>query len=156
MTKEVLLNKKLHLIIDDRPGMSIQELQNKCKKYKDKYGIRLIIIDYLQLLEPAYKSHSRQEEQTNIIRDLKRLANELNIPIIIFSNLSRAALYRHVPILSDLYFLINHVINYIDEIIFMLDHEDNRLNKELIVIQKNGLLGRVKLKWLPEYLKYIY
>lgn len=143
--------------------MYVQELRNKCQKYKDKYGIGLVIIDYLQLLswQSSSKVFSREEKIPNIIYDLKQLADELNIPMIICSHLSRNALYRKVPVLSDIKF----DTKYIDEIIFILDKEEYHglnkelivvLNQELIVVQKEGLLKRVKLKWLPEYLKYIY
>ena len=152
LTDEVLLNKKLHLIIDDRPGMRTRELQNKCKKYKKEYGIGLVIIDYLQLLAPDNKGASRAEEVTNITCALKYLAGDLGIPIILCSLLSRAAEYRGVPIVTDMGFCAK----YTDEIMFILDNrEDNQLNQEIIVIPKNGLLERIKLKWIPEYLKYI-
>ena len=148
LTDGVLLNKKLHLIIDDRLTVRTQELINK---YKTEYGIGLVIIDYLQLLESDIKGASRKEEVMNITCALKYLAGDLGIPIILCSQLSRAVEYG-VPILTD----IGFYAKYADNIIFIFDNrEDKQLNQEIIVIPKNELLERIKLKWIPEYLKYI-
>ena len=147
LTDGVLLNKKLHLIIDDRLEVCTQELINK---YKAEYGIGLVIIDYLQLLEDI-KWTSRKERVENITCALKYLAGDLGIPIILCSQLKGTADYR-VPILTDMYFCAK----YTDKMIFILNNrEDKQLNQEIIVIPKNGLLERIKLKWIPEYLKYI-
>ena len=152
LTDGVLLNEELHLIIDDRPEMCTQELINKCKKYKTEYGIGLVIIDYLQLLSPDKEGASREEELTNITCALKYLAGDLGIPIILCSRLSRAAAYRGVPILADMHFYKK----YIDKIMLILDNNENEQRyQEIIVIPKNGLLWRIRLKWIPEYLKYI-
>lgn len=91
------------LIIDDTPGISISELRSKCRKYKLEHDLKLIIIDYLQLMSGSGRSDSRQQEISDISRSLKGLARELNVPVIALSQLSRQVEQRpdHRPMLSD-------------------------------------------------------
>ena len=93
-----------NLIIDDTPGISIAELRSKCRKYKMDHDLKMIIIDYLQLMSGSGRSDSRQQEVSDISRALKALARELNVPVIALSQLSRAVEQRpeHRPMLSDL------------------------------------------------------
>jgi replicative DNA helicase len=97
-----------NLIIDDTPGISIQELRSKCRKYKMEMGLDIIMIDYLQLMNAnGMRFSSRQEEVSTISRSLKGLAKELNIPILALSQLnrgveSREGLEGKRPQLSDL------------------------------------------------------
>ena len=93
------------LIIDDTPGISISEMRSKCRKYKLEHDLKLVIIDYLQLMSGSGKStDSRQQEISDISRSLKALARELSVPVIALSQLSRAVEQRpdHRPMLSDL------------------------------------------------------
>ncbi len=96
---------KSNLIIDDTPGISISELRSKCRKYKLEHDLKLIIIDYLQLMSGSGRgSDSRQQEISDISRSLKALARELSVPVVALSQLSRAVEQRpdHRPMLSDL------------------------------------------------------
>ena len=95
---------KSHLIIDDTPGISISELRSKCRKYKLEHDLKLVIIDYLQLMTGSGRSDSRQQEISDISRSLKQVARELNVPVIALSQLSRQVEQRpdHRPMLSDL------------------------------------------------------
>ena len=96
---------KSNLIIDDTPGISISELRSKCRKYKLEHDLKIIIIDYLQLMSGSGRgSESRQQEISDISRSLKALARELHVPVIALSQLSRAVEQRpdHRPMLSDL------------------------------------------------------
>ena len=80
-----------NLIIDDTPGISIAELRSKCRKYKMDHDLKMIIIDYLQLMSGGGRgSESRQQEISDISRSLKALARELSVPVIALSQLSRA------------------------------------------------------------------
>jgi replicative DNA helicase len=98
------------LFIDDTPALNIFELRAKCRRLKNKHNIGMIIIDYLQLMSGTGegKNSNREQEISNISRNLKGLAKELNIPIIALSQLSRAVEQRgakegsRVPQLSDL------------------------------------------------------
>lgn len=82
------------------------EIRSKCRKYKQTYGIELVVIDYLQLMSgsESRRNESRQQEISEISRALKVLARELDVPIIALSQLSRAVEARqdHKPMLSDL------------------------------------------------------
>ena len=73
---------KSNLIIDDTPGISIQDLRSKCRKYKLENDLDIIIIDYLQLMSGSGRSESRQQEISEISRSLKGLARELSVPIL--------------------------------------------------------------------------
>ena len=94
------------LIIDDTPGISIPELRSKCRKFKLEHNLKLIIIDYLQLMSGSgsRRSDSRQQEISEISRSLKGLARELRVPVVALSQLSRQVEQRpdHRPMLSDL------------------------------------------------------
>lgn len=98
------------LFIDDTPALNIFELRAKCRRLKNKHNIGMVIIDYLQLMSGSSdnRSTNREQEISNISRNLKGLAKELNIPIIALSQLSRAVEQRgakegsRVPQLSDL------------------------------------------------------
>lgn len=98
------------LFIDDTPALNIFELRAKCRRLKNKHNIGLIIIDYLQLMSGTGENRNanREQEISNISRNLKALAKELSVPIIALSQLSRAVEQRgakegsRVPQLSDL------------------------------------------------------
>tara|TARA_Y100000816_G_scaffold266151_1_gene226499 strand:- start:1449 stop:2966 length:1518 start_codon:yes stop_codon:yes gene_type:complete len=95
------------LYIDDTPSLSIFELRAKARRLSSQFGIKLIVVDYLQLmtLGSSQKSGNREQEISTISRNLKALAKELDIPIIALSQLSRAVELRggtKRPILSDL------------------------------------------------------
>ena len=91
------------LIIDDTPGISISELRSKCRKYKLEHGLDIIIIDYLQLMTGSVgrSSESRQQEVSDISRQLKGLARELNVPVVSLSQLSRAVdVYKRQAVIN--------------------------------------------------------
>ena len=95
---------KTNLHIDDTPGISVMEMKNKCRRLKSEKGLDLVIIDYLQLMKSEGKTDSRQQEISNLSRYLKLLAREMDCPVMVLSQLSRAPEQRqdHRPILSDL------------------------------------------------------
>jgi len=153
-----------HLIIDDTPGISIQELQSKCRKYKLEHNLQIIMIDYLQLMSGSGKrsSESRQQEVSEISRSLKALARELNVPVVALSQLSRAVEQRpdHRPMMSDL--RESGAIEQ-DADMVMFIYRDDYYNKDtdrkgvseiIIAKQRNGPIGTVELAWLPEYTKF--
>ena len=99
--------QKHTMIIDDQPGLKITDLRARARRMKEAYKIRLLVIDYLQLLSGSgsYSSgESRQHEISEISRMMKNLARELNIPILCLSQLSRKVEERtgHRPLMSDL------------------------------------------------------
>ncbi|MCI5827759.1 MAG: replicative DNA helicase [Lachnospiraceae bacterium] len=152
------------LIIDDTPGISISELRSKCRKYKLEHDLKLIIIDYLQLMSGSggRASDSRQQEISDISRSLKGLARELNVPVIALSQLSRAVEQRpdHRPMLSDLR-ESGAIEQDADVVMFIYrddyynkDTEDKGIAEIIIAKQRNGPIGTVNLVWLPEYTKF--
>lgn len=152
------------LIIDDTPGISISELRSKCRKYKLEHGLDIIIIDYLQLMTGSVgkSSESRQQEVSDISRQLKGLARELNVPVVSLSQLSRAVESRpdKRPMLSDL--RESGAIEQ-DADVVMFIYRDEYYNKDsefkkqaeiIIAKQRNGPVGTVNLAWLGEYTKF--
>ena len=155
---------KSKLIIDDTPGISISEMRSKCRKYKLEHDLKLIIIDYLQLMSGSggRASDSRQQEISDISRSLKALARELHVPVIALSQLSRAVEQRpdHRPMLSDLR-ESGAIEQDADVVMFIYrddyynkDTEDKGIAEIIIAKQRNGPIGTVNLVWLPEFTKF--
>ena len=155
---------KSNMIIDDTPGISVSELRSKCRKYKLEHDIRLIIIDYLQLMSGSAggRSESRQQEISEISRSLKALARELNVPVVALSQLSRAVEARpdKRPMLSDLR-ESGAIEQDADVVMFIYrdeyynkDSEKKRQAEIIVAKQRNGPVGTVDLAWLADYTKF--
>ena len=151
------------LIIDDTPGISIAEMRSKCRKFKLEMDVKMIIIDYLQLMSGSGRgSESRQQEISDISRSLKALARELQVPVLALSQLSRAVEQRpdHRPMLSDL--RESGAIEQDADVVMFLyrddyynpDTEKKGIAEINIAKQRNGPIGTVDLVWLPEFTKF--
>ena len=152
-----------NLIIDDTPSISVQELRSKCRKLKLEKNLGLVIIDYLQLMTGgSKKAESKQQEVSEISRNLKAVAREINAPVIALSQLSRAVEQRpdKRPMMSDL--RESGAIEQ-DADVVMFIYRDDYYNKEskdagvseiIIGKQRNGPTGTVKLAWLSQYTKF--
>ena len=148
------------LIIDDTPGITMQEFRSKARKYKLEADIQIIFIEYLQLMAGSGRAKdSRQQEISDISRALKSLARELNIPIVALSQLNRSVETRddHRPMLSDLR-ESGAIEQDADVVMFIYrddyyhkDTEEKNVAEVIIAKQRNGPIGTVKLVWLPEY-----
>ena len=92
------------LFIDDSPNMSLMEIRAKCRRLKQRHDLKLVVIDYLQLMSSGKRVESRQQEVSEFSRALKLLAKELEVPVIAISQLNRGAEQRtdKKPMLSDL------------------------------------------------------
>ncbi|HEY5247016.1 MAG TPA: replicative DNA helicase [Dermatophilaceae bacterium] len=92
------------LFIDDSPNMSLMEIRAKCRRLKQRHNLRLVIIDYLQLMSSGKRVESRQQEVAEFSRALKLLAKELEVPVIAISQLNRGSEQRtdKRPQMSDL------------------------------------------------------
>lgn len=155
--------EKYNLYIDDTPGIKLAEIVWKSKRLKKNKGLDLIIIDYLQLISTGSSNENRQAEVSVISRTLKKLARELEIPIIALSQLSRKVEQREskIPIMSDL--RESGAIEQDADIIAFLYREayyaskDNEaLNqaqetKLIIGKHRNGPTGTIKLSFNPDY-----
>lgn len=154
---------KSNLIIDDTPGITVSELRSKCRKYKLEHDLKLVIIDYLQLMSGSGRNtDSRQQEISDISRSLKALGRELGVSVVALSQLSRAVEQRpdHRPMLSDL--RESGAIEQ-DADVVMFIYRDDYYNKDtemkgvaeiIIAKQRNGPIGTVNLAWLPDYTKF--
>jgi replicative DNA helicase len=158
------------LYIDDTAGLSIFELRAKCRRLKKQHDIKIIIIDYLQLMNASgMNPGNRQEEVSMISRSLKGLAKELNVPIIALSQLNRGVESRSGdgkrPQLSDLR-ESGAIEQDADMVLFIhrpeyykitQDEEGNSLIglAEIIIAKhRNGATGDVRLRFRPEAIRF--
>ena len=154
------------LFIDDTPGITLPLLRSKCRRLKLEHDIKIVIIDYLQLMSGDHNSNasSRQQEISEISRGLKALARELNVPVVALSQLSRAVEQRpdHRPMLSDLR-ESGAIEQDADVVMFLyregyynkdLSEAEQRVAEVIIAKQRNGPIGTVNLLWIPELTKF--
>jgi replicative DNA helicase len=158
------------LVIDDASGLSILQLRAKARRMKQQHGIKLFVIDYLQLLNStSRRAENRQQEISDISGGIKSLAKELGVPIIVLSQLNRELEKRGddaVPRLSDL--RESGAIEQDADMVGLLyrtkakDEEDNSSEAEqdaipvklLIAKQRNGPTGEVDLTFLKSYTRF--
>ncbi|MDD4902973.1 MAG: replicative DNA helicase [Candidatus Bipolaricaulis sp.] len=96
--------QKSTIVIDDTPGASVLEIRAKARRIASQYGLDMIVVDYLQLVDAGVRTDVREQEIAYISRSMKKLARELNVPVVAVSQLSRAVERRESkrPVLSDL------------------------------------------------------
>lgn len=151
-----------HIAIDDTPGISIMEMRNKCRRLKAEQGLDLIIIDYLQLMQMGGRVENRQQEISALSRGLKLLAREMDCPVIVLSQLSRAPEQRgdKRPILSDLR-ESGSIEQDADIVIFL--YRDDYYNEDTekpgvcevdIAKHRSGPTGKIELAWVSRYTKF--
>lgn len=150
------------IFIDDTPGISVMELRAKARRLKSKYDIKLVIVDYLQLMPSvSRRAENRQQEIAEISRAFKSLARELNIPVIVISQLNRAVEGRqdHRPQLSDL--RESGAIEQDADVVVLLlrkeyyDPEDSPGIADVIIAkQRNGPTGDLKLRFFSEFTRF--
>jgi len=152
------------LIIDDQPGLKITDLRARARRMKERYGIRFLVVDYLQLISGAGTSRSvenRQNEISEISRMLKNLARELDIPILCLSQLSRKVEERvgHRPMMSDLR-ESGSIEQDADLVMFLLrreyyDPNDKPGMAELIVAKnRHGAVGTISMTYRKEIARF--
>ena len=158
---DILSNSNIHL--DDTAGISIMEMKSKCRRLKAEAGLDLVIIDYLQLMNPEGKADSRTQEISVISRNLKLLARELDCPVLVLSQLSRAPEQRtdHRPMLSDLR-ESGSIEQDADIVIFLC--RDEYYNKEdtekpgecevIVAKHRSGPTGSVDVAWIERYTQF--
>jgi replicative DNA helicase len=151
------------IYIDDTPAISVMELRARARRLKSHHDIKLIILDYMQLMRgSAMNMESRQQEISEISRSLKALARELNVPVIAISQLSRAVESRtdHRPQLSDLR-ESGAIEQDADVVVLILREEyytptpDNQgIAEAIIAKQRNGPVGSLRLAFIKEFTKF--
>jgi replicative DNA helicase len=155
------------IFIDDSPGLSVMALRGRARRIKAKYGLDLVVLDYLQLMTHP-KSESRQLEISEISRSLKALARELEIPVIALSQLSRAVegkdrSPRGWPMLSDL--RESGSIEQDADVVMMLYREEYYATgdvpeeikgKATVILAKhrNGPTGQLNLQFRPSIMRF--
>jgi replicative DNA helicase len=154
---------EMQIYLDDTPGQGVLEMRAKSRRLKAEHGLDLLIVDYLQLMTGRGRIESRQQEVSQISREMKGLAKELDIPVIALSQLSRAPETRggdHKPQLSDLR-ESGAIEQDADLVCFIYREEvynptdENRGIAELIVgKQRNGPTGQLQLAFLKEFTRF--
>ena len=153
---------ELQIFIDDTAGLNLMELRARARKLKAERNIDMLVIDYLQLLHSSKRHENRHQEVAEISRSLKALAKELNIPILVGSQLSRAVEGRmdKRPMLSDL--RESGAIEQDADVIMFLYRDivynpetENPASAELIIgKQRNGPTGTINLNFIKELTKF--
>jgi len=158
--------KDAPIYIDDSPGLSPLEVRAKARRLKSQYDIQCIVVDYLQLMSAGTgRVESRQQEITIISRYLKGLAREINVPVMVLSQLNRGPEARedHRPRMSDL--RESGSIEQDADVVMLLHREDyyHRGQEEydedntaevIIAKQRNGPTGTVKLRFMQEFTRF--
>ena len=152
-------------LLDDTPGISVAELRSRCRRIKARQGLDLVIVDYLQLMQAGGRVESRVQAVSEMTRNLKILARELDIPLIVLSQLSREPDKRsdHTPVMSDL--RESGSIEQDADIIMMLYRpaayldtteykEGNNIAYLNVVKHRNGETRSISLTWRPELTKF--
>lgn len=150
------------IFVDDSASITISEIMNKCRRLKDKFGLDMIVIDYLQLISADKQRDNRQQEVSEISRKLKQLARELNVPVIALSQLSRAVEQRQDkrPMMSDLR-ESGSIEQDADIVAFLYrddyynqDTEKKNIVEIIIAKQRNGPVGTVELVFMKDFNRF--
>jgi replicative DNA helicase len=152
------------IYLDDTPGISVLEMRAKARRLKNEQkALDLLIVDYLQLMSGRGRNESRQQEVSQISRELKMLAKELNVPMVALSQLSRAPETRtgsHKPQLSDLRESGSieqdaDVVMFIyREEVYKPETEKQNIAEIIIGKQRNGPIGSVELIFLKQLTRF--
>lgn len=151
------------IYIDDTPGINVYDIRARARRLKAEKGLGLILIDYLQLIHGRGKSDNRQQEISEISRQLKGIARELEVPVVALSQLSRAVEQRQDkhPMLSDI--RESGSIEQDADIVAFL-YRDDYYNQEsekqniieiILAKQRNGPVGKVELVFLKNFNKFV-
>ena len=151
-----------NIYMDDTSGITPSQLRSRCRRLKMERGLDLVIVDYLQLMSADGHVENRQNEVSEISRNLNSIAKELNVPLVALAPLSRAGAQRSDkrPILSDL--RDSGAIEQDADVIMFLHREeyydpnteDKNIAEVIVAKQRNGPLGTVKLAWLGQYTRF--
>jgi replicative DNA helicase len=152
------------MFIDDTPSPNILQMRSMARRLQTEHGLSLIVVDYLQLIQPRNSRENMVQQITEISRGLKGLARELNVPVIAVSQLSRAVDQREikVPRLSDLR-ESGSIEQDADVVMFIYRKDRDKMNvapeeenlAEIIIAKhRNGPLGTVKLRFDAEKVSF--
>lgn len=127
--------------IDDTPGLTVADIRAKARAFQAEHGLDLIAVDYLQLMTPTRRSESRQQEVSEMSRNLKLIAKEFNVPVIALSQLNRGSEQRsdRRPMLSDL--RDSGAIEQDSDVVILL-HRDEVYNPEVRVGEADLIVAK--------------
>jgi replicative DNA helicase len=150
------------LYIDDSPNMTLVEIRAKCRRLSQRVGLKMVLIDYLQLMTSGKKVESRQQEVSEFSRALKLLAKELNVPVIALSQLNRGPEQRadKKPALADL--RESGSLEQDADIVILLHREDAyerdhpRAGEADLIVAKhrNGRTGTIPVTFTGQYSRF--
>lgn len=144
------------LFIDDTPGLSISEMRTKARRLQMEHGLKLLIVDYLQLMK-GRNLENRVQEVSEISQNLKNLARELKIPVLAISQLNRSVEARGTrkPQLADLR-ESGAIEQDADVVMFLYREDPEKLEQVTLDVQKhrNGPLGEIKLIFRSDRIKF--
>ena len=168
LTRAASQLEKAQIYVDDTAGLDIMDLRARARRMKKRFGVRLIMIDYLQLCNSRERAdQGRQLETSHISANIKAMAKELNIPVIVLSQLSRGPEQRDNtgrPKLSDL--RDSGAIEQDADVVMLLRrpcknpkdtseaHNDERLAIVDIAKHRNGPIGEAKMDFDAEYTRF--
>jgi replicative DNA helicase len=151
------------LFIDDSPNMSLMEIRAKCRRLKQRHDLKLVIIDYLQLMSSPKRVESRQQEVSEMSRSLKLLAKELEVPVVALSQLNRGPEQRtdKKPMVSDL--RESGSIEQDADVVILL-HREDAYEKEsprageadlIVAKHRNGPTATVTVAFQGHYSRFV-
>jgi replicative DNA helicase len=151
------------LFIDDSPNMSMMEIRSKCRRLKQRHDLKMVIIDYLQLMSSPRRVENRQQEVSEMSRSLKLLAKEIEVPVIAISQLNRGPEQRtdKRPLLSDL--RESGSIEQDSDVVILLhredyyEHESPRAGEADLIVAKhrNGPTATVTVAFQGHYSRFV-
>lgn len=154
---------KSGLYIDDTGGISVPEIRSKCRRLKARRGLDMVVIDYLQLMQSGggRRSDSRTQEVSDMTRQLKLLARELEVPVVLLAQLNRGPETRqdHTPMIADL--RESGSIEQDADMVILLyrpavyDETEDNTSHAIIAKHRHGPTGTVLLAWQGEYTRFM-
>ncbi|WP_406677519.1 replicative DNA helicase [Moorella sp. ACPs] len=151
------------IYIDDTPAISALEVRAKARRLQAESGLGLVVVDYLQLMQAHRRVDSRQQEIAIISRAMKALARELNVPVLVLSQLNRGVEQRQDkrPVMADL--LESGAIEADADVIIFLyrpqyydpDTDKKGIAEVIVAKHRNGPVGTVEMAFLPEFTKFV-
>jgi replicative DNA helicase len=160
------------IYIDDTPQLRMTEMRSKARRLHQEHHINLIILDYLHLMQADIRTENRVQELSYLSRSLKGLARDLDVPVVVLSQLSRASEFRasHIPQLSDLresgsieqdadvvIFVNRDDLHYPSREAWQAEHMDEQYPPPADIIvakHRNGPIGQVKLRFVPTMARF--
>jgi replicative DNA helicase len=153
--------REARLFIDDSPGQGMLRIAANTRRLKLRHGIRMVVVDYLQLIEPDNRRDPRQEQVAQMSRRLKHLARELKIPVVALAQVNRSSEDRqeHKPRLSDL--RESGAIEQDADTVMMIHRPEmyepgqHEGTTEIIIAkQRNGPTGEITLTYLKQFMRF--